>query len=103
LSLTTLFVTKIKQKAKTRKHNLVMQSRKDAKKVSNPRQSRGFTRVAGCRMDFGEYVLAAALVALFFGKFCLGSYLFHLLRGDAAFANRTLPWAGELPNEEKAD
>lgn len=42
-----------------------------------------------------EGLLAAALAALIFGKFCLGSYLFHLFRGDAAFANRTLPWARE--------
>ena len=40
-----------------------------------------------------EGFLVVALVALNFGKFCLGSYVFHLLRGDAAFANRTLPWA----------
>jgi hypothetical protein len=40
-----------------------------------------------------EGLLAAALSALIFGKFCLGSYIYHLLRRDAAFANRTLPWA----------
>jgi hypothetical protein len=28
-----------------------------------------------------------------FGRFCLGAYLFHLLRGEVAFANSTLPWA----------
>ena len=39
-----------------------------------------------------EAALIAALAALIFGRFCLGSYVFHLLRGDAAFANRTLPW-----------
>lgn len=39
-----------------------------------------------------EGLLVAALVALVFGKFCLGSYIFLLLRGEAAFANRTLPW-----------
>jgi hypothetical protein len=38
-------------------------------------------------------LMIAALAALIFGKFCLGSYLFLRLRGDAAFANRTLPWA----------
>jgi hypothetical protein len=37
-------------------------------------------------------LLAVALAALVFGRFCLGSYLFLVLRGDAAFANRTLPW-----------
>jgi Domain of unknown function (DUF4395) len=39
-----------------------------------------------------EGVLVTALAALIFGKFCLGSYVFHLLRGESEFANRTLPW-----------
>jgi len=39
-----------------------------------------------------EGLLVVALVALVFGRFCLGSYIFHLLRGEARFANRTLPW-----------
>ena len=39
-----------------------------------------------------EGVLVVALGALVLGRFCLGSYLYHLLRGDASFANRTLPW-----------
>jgi Domain of unknown function (DUF4395) len=39
-----------------------------------------------------EGVLAVALGALVLGRFCLGSYLYHLLRGNASFANRTLPW-----------
>jgi hypothetical protein len=34
-----------------------------------------------------------AVVALVFGRFCLGSFLFHLLSGRADFARRTLPWA----------
>lgn len=40
-----------------------------------------------------EGVLLAALGALIFGRFCLGSYLFHLATGQSAFANRTLPWS----------
>lgn len=40
-----------------------------------------------------EGLLVIALAALILGKFCLGSYIFHLLRGDVAFANRTLPWS----------
>lgn len=40
-----------------------------------------------------EALLVVALAALIFGKFCLGSYLFHRLRGEAAFAHRTLPWS----------
>jgi hypothetical protein len=47
-----------------------------------------------------EVLLVAALVALIFGKFCLGSYLFHLLRGNVAFANRTLPWSREEQGED---
>lgn len=43
------------------------------------------------------YVLEAFLViafgALLFGKFCLGAYIYHLLRGKISFANATLPWA----------
>ncbi|KAB2888441.1 MAG: DUF4395 domain-containing protein [Desulfobulbaceae bacterium] len=40
-----------------------------------------------------EAVLLTAVAALVFGRFCLGSYLFHLARGQASFANRTLPWS----------
>jgi hypothetical protein len=40
-----------------------------------------------------EAVLLVALGALIFGRFCLGSYLYHLGRGQIDFANRTLPWA----------
>jgi len=43
------------------------------------------------------YVFEAGLVAAFsmllFGKFCLGAYIYHLLRGEFSFANATLPWA----------
>jgi hypothetical protein len=38
-------------------------------------------------------MLTVALAALVFGRFCLGSYLYHLLRGDTGYANRTLPWS----------
>jgi hypothetical protein len=38
-------------------------------------------------------VVAIALAALVFGRFCLGSYLYHLLRGKVGFAHRTLPWS----------
>jgi Domain of unknown function (DUF4395) len=40
-----------------------------------------------------EALLVVAFAALLFGRFCLGAYVFHLLRGEAAFANATLPWA----------
>ncbi len=40
-----------------------------------------------------EALLLVALGALIFGRFCLGSYVFHLVTGQASFANRTLPWS----------
>lgn len=46
------------------------------------------------RLAWGvEAFLALAVGALVFGRFCLGSFLFHHLRGDGAFARRTAPWA----------
>jgi hypothetical protein len=40
-----------------------------------------------------QALLVLAFSALLFGRFCLGAYLFHLLRGRRTFANATLPWA----------
>lgn len=37
--------------------------------------------------------LVVAFVALLFGKFCLGSYIYHLIRGESKFANATSPWS----------
>ena len=37
-------------------------------------------------------LILVAMAALIFGKFCLGSYIFHLIRGRVSFANATLPW-----------
>jgi len=39
-----------------------------------------------------EAFLVLALAFLIFGRFCVGSYVFHLLKGEKRFANRTLPW-----------
>jgi hypothetical protein len=33
-----------------------------------------------------------AVAALIFGRFCLGSFIYHLLRGRLVFAIGTLPW-----------
>ena len=50
-----------------------------------------------CGQPLLAYVLEAGLVLAFsmllFGKFCLGAYVFHVLRGETRFANSTLPWA----------
>ncbi len=40
-----------------------------------------------------QAMLVVAFSALLFGRFCLGAYLYHLLRGRIGFANSTLPWA----------
>lgn len=40
-----------------------------------------------------EGVLLAAVAMLVFGGFCFGSFVFHVLRGRARHALRTLPWA----------
>jgi hypothetical protein len=39
-----------------------------------------------------EGAFIAAVAALVFGGFCLGSFVFHLLRGHGSFARKTLPW-----------
>jgi len=40
-----------------------------------------------------EGIFLAAVLALALGGFCLGSFVYHLLRGRIAFARQTLPWA----------
>jgi len=40
-----------------------------------------------------EILFAGAVAALAFGRFCLGSFLFHILHGRIEFALQTLPWA----------
>lgn len=45
-----------------------------------------------------EGLLVVAFAALLFGRFCLGAYVYHVLRGEAAFANSTLPWARNSPS-----
>lgn len=39
-----------------------------------------------------EALLLIAAAAINFGKFCLGSLVYHLLAGHGAFARHTLPW-----------
>jgi hypothetical protein len=40
-----------------------------------------------------QALLVVAFSALLFGKFCLGAWVYHVLKGRIAFANSTLPWA----------
>lgn len=55
----------------------------------------GFCLIQGWRTTaiVLEVILIVAVAALVFGGFCLGSFVYHLLRGEVAFARRTLPWA----------
>lgn len=40
-----------------------------------------------------ECIFMVAIGALVLGGFCVGSYIFHVLRGRKEFADRTLPWS----------
>ena len=40
-----------------------------------------------------EVFLSTAIAALIFGRFCLGSYIYHLVSGKTEFAGKTLPWS----------
>jgi hypothetical protein len=55
----------------------------------------GVSLVLGWRMValVLEGFFIVAIAALLFGGFCFGSFVFHLVRGRADFAMRTLPWA----------
>lgn len=41
-----------------------------------------------------EGILLAAALAVRFGAFCTGAFIFHMARGNWKFALKTLPWAG---------
>jgi hypothetical protein len=40
-----------------------------------------------------QVLFLLAIAALAFGRFCLGSFIYHTLSGRARFARQTLPWA----------
>jgi len=40
-----------------------------------------------------EAALVVGFSLLLFGRFCLGAYLYYLLKGQVGFANATLPWS----------
>ncbi len=46
-----------------------------------------------------EALFGIAVIALAFGRFCLGSFIFHLLTGRGDFARKTLPWVRQSPAE----
>ena len=50
-----------------------------------------------------ELFLLAAIAALVFGAFCFGSFVFHVLTGNAGFATRTLPWVRGSMERAKAE
>jgi len=60
-----------------------------------------FALACGLLLHFGlstaayvvEGIFLAAVLALVLARFCLGSFVFHLLSGKGAFARQTLPWA----------
>ena len=60
-----------------------------------------FALTCGLLIHFGfptagyvvEAFFLAAVLALTLGGLCVGSFLYHLLRGRRAFARQTLPWA----------
>ncbi len=39
-----------------------------------------------------QALFLGAVAALVFGRFCLGSFIYHLVHGRFCFAMRTLPW-----------
>lgn len=39
-----------------------------------------------------EAFILIAFALLLFGKFCLGAYIYHALKGNISFANATSPW-----------
>lgn len=62
-----------------------------------------FALACGLLIHFGlstaayvvEGMFLIAVLALTLGGFCVGSFVYHLLRGKGAFARQTLPWAAK--------
>ena len=60
-----------------------------------------FALTCGLLIHFGFYVAAyivegffmVAVLALTLGGLCVGSFVYHLVRGKGSFARQTLPWA----------
>lgn len=60
--------------------------------VPSPWRSEDRSFSAGPSASILEALMLGALAALVFGRFCLGSFIFHLVRGQGEFARSTLPW-----------
>ena len=91
-------------------HNWTLGRRRDAFQLAAapaPRRTAqamagAFALTCALLIHFGLFVAAyvvegmflAAVLALTFAGLCVGSFVHHLLRGKAAFARQTLPWAG---------
>jgi hypothetical protein len=51
---------------------------------------------------FFETLLLSAIAALVLGRFCLGSFTYHVLHGRASFAMHTLPWVRNAKGVENS-
>ena len=90
-------------------HNLTLGSRPNAPRLGPAPTPRRFAQ--GMAATFATAIAAAiawefritswvlealflvAVAALAFGRFCLGSFVYHLVRGRVRFAVDTLPWS----------
>ena len=97
-------------------HNLSLARRRGVSLTSAPAPRRfaqgmaaTFALAIGIMLTLGwrlaAYVLEgmflAAIAALMFGGFCLGSFVYHVVCGRADFAKRTLPWASGAQHVER--
>jgi hypothetical protein len=46
-----------------------------------------------------QAIFLVAVAAMVFGRFCLGSFVYHVVRGRVAFAVGTLPWSRAAERE----
>ena len=51
---------------------------------------------------FCEALFLSAIAALVLGRFCLGSFIYHVFHGRASFAIHTLPWVHNAKGIENA-
>jgi hypothetical protein len=51
---------------------------------------------------FFQALFLSAIAALVLGRFCLGSFIYHVLHGRASFAMHTLPWVHNAKGVENS-